>query len=356
MSIKTNFKSVQDIKVIIGTESAVGSGILHSSATWRQLSMIAPPTINENQVALDMGSQQTGTYTPNKNQMKQRVDNPMWEIQLQFLANSASWAWGGVYSLLHNTGPSSLASNFTPPDWTNGATNTYGEHPTSTIYIGGCWLGSVGSDLFFKGCVCTGISLSHSIDSNGGFPVITANFLTGYQHTTSNLVTNGTLDDTATTNDGGTDGDGWTDLSSDAPVHWTELDALVGKHVGETAGDSSYDVRAFSYNLNISRNIERVGYTTSSYDPMSYEQVGGFTVTGDVTFKKDNNFGSIDAYFNDDAVGGFKFANPSGYEVFLNGKVSDVSNDTGSPELRNTISFQGAGDPSTSDVIVSIDL
>jgi len=111
MSIKTNFKSVQDIKVIIGTESAVGSGILHSSATWRQLSMIAPPTINENQVALDMGSQQTGTYTPNKNQMKQRVDNPMWEIQLQFLANSASWAWGGVYSLLHNTGPSSLASN-----------------------------------------------------------------------------------------------------------------------------------------------------------------------------------------------------------------------------------------------------
>jgi len=79
-------------------------------------------------------------------------------------------------------------------------------------------------------------------------------------------------------------------------------------------------------------------------------------VTGDVTFKKDSNMGYINDYFNDDAVGGFKFANPSGYEVFLNGKVSDASTDTGSPELRNTISFQGAGDPSTSDVIVSIDL
>jgi len=345
MAIQTNFKSVQDIKVIIGTESAVGSGILHGSALWYQLPMIAPPTINENQVVLDMGSQQTGTYTPNKNQMKQRVDNPIWEIQLQYLVNLNSWAWGGVYSLLHNAGPSSLASNFTPPDWTNGATNTVAEYPTSTIYIGGASGRTSNPDELFKGCVCTGISLSHSIDSNGGFPVITANFLTGYLATASNDITDGegnTID--------------WTDLSGDAPVHWTELTSLVGKHQGETAGSSSYDVRAFGYNLNISRNIERVGYTGSDYDPMSYEQVGGFTVTGDVTFKKDNSIDSIKAYFDNDTVGGFKFANPSGYEVFLNGKVSDVSNDTGSPELRNTISFQGAGDPSTSDVIVSIDL
>jgi len=339
MAIKTNFKSVQDIKVIIGNESAVGSGILHTSATWYQLPMIAPPTINENQVALDVGSQQTGTYTPNKNQMKQRVDNPMWEIQLQFLGVPITTDMI-KYITGHNNTPTTLRSNFSPPDWTNGATNTNSEFPTQTIYIGGSGFSS-DDDMLYKGCVCTGISLSHSIDSNGGFPVITANFLTGYQYAGSDLVSDGTLDNTATTNDGGTDGNGWTDLSGDAPVHWTELDALVGKHVGETAGGSSYDVRAFSYNLNISRDVQRVGYTTSSYDPMSYEQVGGFTVTGDVTFKKDNSIGNINDYFDNDLVGGFKFANPSGYEVFLNGKVSDVSNDTGSPELRNTISFQG---------------
>jgi len=120
---------------------------------------------------------------------------------------------------------------------------------------------------------------------------------------------------------------------------------LVGKHLGEPVGSSDYDVRAFGYNLNISRNIERVGYTGSGFSPMSYEQVGGFTVTGDVTFKRDINFTHINDYFNNDAMSGFKFTNGSGYEVFLNGIVSDVSNDTGSPELRNTVSFQGAGNP-----------
>ena len=83
--------------------------------------------------------------------------------------------------------------------------------------------------------------------------------------------------------------------------------------------------------------------------------VGGFDVSGSVTFKKDSNLANINNYFTNDTLGGFKFAG-TGYNVELNGLVSSVANDTGSAELRNTITLQGAGDPNTSDTIVSIDL
>ena len=340
MAIGTNFKATQDLKVIIGTEATVGSGTLHadSSALWYQLPMIAPPTINGNQVALDTGSQQTGIYTPNKNQMKQRLDNPIWEIQLQFLGNFG----GGLHAWLFHNSFAELNSDFAPPDWTNGATNVFSERASSTIYIGGAGNGTSDNDLLYAGCVCKSIELSHSIDSNGGFPVITATFVTGYTVGGSNDIADGS--GTTIT---------WTDLSGDASVHWT---SLTTSRVGDTSS-ASYDVRAFGYNISTSREIARVGYQdTTDYEPYSYEQVGGFSVSGDVIYKRDSNFASINDYLRNDTVGGFKFSDGSGYTVELNGKVSDASTDTGSPELRNTISFQGAGDPATSDTIVSIDL
>jgi len=347
MAIATNFRPTQDLKVIIGTEATVGSGTLHGSGAWYQLPMIAPPTINENQVALDMGSQQTGTYTPNHNQMKQRVDNPIWEIQLQFLCGANSWGQGGVYSLFNQGSPPSLDSDYTPPDLTHGATNVWGEYASQAIYIGGAGHRTDYRDQRFFGCVCKSVELSHSIDSNGGFPVITATFVTGYKLDHVDSVSDETLG-------GGSAGSpAWTDLSGEIPVHFTALTSLVGKYLGETAGASPLcDVRAFGYNLSASRDIQRIGYSGADYDPMSYEMAGGFTVTGDVTFKKDSNFDNIRPYYINDAMCGFKFAG-TGYAVALNGKVSDVSNDTGSPELRNTVSFQGAGNPKTSGAFLT---
>jgi len=334
MAIGTNFKATQDLKVIIGTEATVGSGTLHASGTWNQMPMIAPPTINENQVALDTGSQQTGIYTPNHNQMKQRLDNPIWEIQLQFLGNMGN----GLADYLFHKTPAKLNSDFTPPDWTDGATNTAEtDRITATIYIGGAGITTSDRDQIFKGCVCKSIELSHSIDSNGGFPVITATFITGYKMAYLDTVSDGTISPT--------------DLSGDASVHWTSLTSLVGKHQGETAGSSNYDVRAFGYNLSVSREIARVGYQdTTDYEPYSYEQVGGFSVSGDVTYKKDSNHGSIDDYLRNDNMSGFKFSDGSGYTVIFNGLASDVANDTGSAELRNNISFTGAGSTNTATV------
>ena len=348
MAIGTNFKATQDLKVIIGTEATVGSGTLHGSATWYQLPMIAPPTINGNQVALDTGSQQTGIYIPNHNQMKQRLDNPIWEIQLQYLGTpDSNLAVMPYLTNFRHSSVASLTSDYSPADMTQGASNgvttsTNAQYGSATIYIGGAGNGTSDNDLLYAGCVCKSIELSHSIDSNGGFPVITATFVTGYTVGGSNDIADGS--GTTIT---------WTDLSGDASVHWT---SLTTSRVGDTSS-ASYDVRAFGYNISTSREIARVGYQdTTDYEPYSYEQVGGFSVSGDVIYKRDSNFASINDYLRNDTVGGFKFSDGSGYTVELNGKVSDASTDTGSPELRNTISFQGAGDPATSDTIVSIDL
>ncbi len=334
MALGTNFKAVQNIKAVIGTEAVIGDGNLHGSGTWYQLPLIAPPTITEGEVALDVGSQQVGNYVPNKHQMKQRLDNPLWEIQLQVLGTSGMHDYcQGLFGLFGGSG--TLASNYSPPSWTNGATNTFAQYPTQVLYLSGANYDATNVDQKFAGCVCKSIELSHSVDG-GGSPTLTLTFVTGYRGTGVNDVAGLTI----------------SDKSNDDTAHFT---ALTTQRVGDTSS-ANYDILGYSYNVSVSRDIHRVGYKdTTNYEPYSYEMVGGFDVSGSVTFKKDSNLANINNYFTNDTLGGFKFAG-TGYNVELNGLVSSVANDTGSAELRNTITLQGAGDPDTSDTIVSIDL
>ena len=346
MALATNFKSTQDLKVVMSTEATVGSGTKHASGTWYQLALMSPPTINEQQVSLDTSSQQTGSFITAHSQMVQRYDNPMWEIQLQILGNSnffehLSGYWTGANS--------QLTSTYSPADMKDGATNgmsasTEGQLGSSTIVIGGGSFSSTARDIQYKGCILKDWSLSHSIDSNGGSPVINMTWVTGYLESHVDTVSDGTLG-------GGTNGSGWTDLSSDFPTHWTGLTTLCGKFLGEAYGSSEYDVRAYGYNINISRDIQRVGYQdTTNYKPYAYQQVGGLTVTGDMTIKTDNNKDKINDFSRNQLLSGFSLEG-SGYKVWMHGKMADISTDTGSPELRSTYSFQGGGNLQTTKAI-----
>lgn len=334
MAIGTNFKSSQGLKVVVGTEAVIGDGNLHGSGTWYQLPIIAPPTIIEGTSALDVGSQQVGNYIPNKHQMKQRLDNNMWEIQLQVIGTSGMHEYSqGLYGLLGGSG--TLASDYSPPDWTNGATNTFAEYPTQVIYVSGGSHDATNVDQKFVGCVCKSAELSHSVDG-GGHPVLNLTFVTGYRGTSVNEVAGLTI----------------SDKSNDGFAHFT---SLTTQRVGDISS-ANYDVRAYSYNVSISRNIERVGYKdTTNYEPYSYEMTGGFSVSGGITFKKDSNLANINNYFTNDTLGAFHLSG-TGIDVKLYGLVSDATGDTGSAEIRNTVNFQGAGDPDGSDTIASIDL
>jgi len=349
MAIGQNFQAIDRLQVAITTEASVGSGTKHASASWYNLPITAPPTINVNQVALDTGANQVGLYTPNHNQMKHRTDNPMWEITLEVLGTEYSLQTsllGGLFKT--NTEPVSLVSGLHPVEIRDGAVNTYAEHPTSVIVIRGANFEgtntfdeetSVSKDLVYSGCVCKSASLSHSMD-NGGLAKMTIVFVTGYKKGYTNNFT----DDLLTT---------MVDNRGNSGVHFTDLSAMVGKFQGETHGSSNYDARAYGYNIEISRDVNRVGYTQDAdKKPLAYN-FSPYSVSGDVIVRSSSNQANIEPYYTNNQMSGFYLKSSGNYAVWLNGLVSAVSNDTGSPELRNTISFQGAGNLLLTDSFTS---
>ena len=85
--------------------------------------------------------------------MKQRLDNPLWEIQLQVLGTSGMHDYcQGLFGLFGGSG--TLASNYSPPSWTNGATNTFAQYPTQVLYLSGANYDATNVDQKFAGCVC----------------------------------------------------------------------------------------------------------------------------------------------------------------------------------------------------------
>tara|TARA_Y100000310_G_scaffold344218_1_gene455783 strand:- start:1179 stop:2450 length:1272 start_codon:yes stop_codon:yes gene_type:complete len=337
MALATNFKPSQNITVLVQTEATIGSGTKHASSGTIKLPMIAPPTIIEHNVPLDIGSQQVGSYVPNANQMTHRKDNAMWEIQLQFMGNNHDDVTLMEYiTNFRYSGTKTLQTNYIPADMTYGATNgmttsTLAQYGSAVIYVSGVSFDTDAEDrdYLYLGCVMTGWSISHSIDANGGYPVITATFVTGFKRTTTDVVSDGSLTPTS--------------LIGDGCVHWSELNALAGRFLAETndGASSVYDIRAYGYNINISRDIQRVGFLeTTDYKPFSYEQVGGISATGDVTFKSDDNFYNARSYQYQHS--GFEIAG-TGYTVRFSGMLTDTTTDTGSPEIRKTMSFQASG-------------
>ena len=341
MALATNFAPTQNIKCIIGTEAVIGDGAVHGSGAFYRLPLLEPPTITSNQVPLEMGSQQTGIFTPNIAQMHQREDGVLYEITLKYLGYASTGDGQGFEELFNEDGSAyELKGNYSPPDWTNGATNTYSEHATSVIYLGGTANGDSATDHKYVGCVCKSIELSHSLDSNGGFPVITATYVTGYKANYSNDISAGNGTNIT-----------WSDILSNSGIHWATTTARVGDITS-----ANYDVRAYGYSISISREIARVGYiNTTTFEPYSYEMVGAFDIKGSITYKLDSNHDDINNYYRGDTKGAFQITG-SAYLVSFYGLVSDADHGTGSSEIRTTVSWQGAEDPTTANVILSIDL
>ena len=120
------------------------------------------------------------------------------------------------------------------------------------------------SDLYFTSCVCTGLTLSGDIGSNGGVIMATATFQTAY------APTEGTLTFT-----GGTH----TLLSAQATM-FNMHDLTV-----ETLNEQ--DLLLYSFELAIARPVNRIGFDNgSNFKPQGYS-IGGYEVTGSLTCKRD---------------------------------------------------------------------
>tara|TARA_Y100001963_G_scaffold159944_1_gene266406 strand:+ start:17924 stop:18952 length:1029 start_codon:yes stop_codon:yes gene_type:complete len=334
------FTNPKGIEVLFGIESALGNATLDTSwnSDYYKLPIIAPPTILNQSADLDIGGDQSGVFIVNSNNTKSRKERQMYEFELQMQGTNAI---ADLFTKALFKGSATLSNEFSPPLMQHNYAHTSSSNASAVILLKGVNAGS-SRDQKLKGCICTGITVSHSIDSNGGFPLVTAKFVTGYKLTDFDGVSDGTITNIS-------------DSTSSTLVHLVNLTIA---RVGDVT-DADCDVFLYGYELNVSRTIERVGYSGADFDPEGYVQTGRFDVNGNATFKRDDStLANIQTYGNSNAMAGFLFQNGSGYDVEVKGKISSSSNAVADDGLRTTMNITGMGDPTPASpsTIIDIDL
>lgn len=338
MAIQTDFQTTQNIQLVIGHEDNVGNGALLSGQAWYKLPIIAPPTINDNQTAMDFGTLQSGSYIQPENSTGRRNDQAMWEISFSVIAdNTLPTLFQYMTHDLSGT-QATLGEDYAPANWTDNNQNVTAGKETAVIYIVNAIKSGSNVEWKYSGCVLKSIELTHSIDSNAGLPIINCTFVTGYPAELKNDVAGLTI-----TSGVNVAGRKFTDIVT--------TNRILGL---STATDG--DVRVYSHSISMSRDIQRVGYQdTTNYKPYSYEQVGELECTGSITFKKDSHFPTIQALSRNNDNTGFNMVLAPNYFANLNkAKMTNLITDTGSAELRATAEFKGIGDPEGSSSVALI--
>ena len=115
--------------------------------------------------------------------------------------------------------------------------------------------------------MCTSFSLAGDIGSDGGMVMGTATFVTGYAPVSSALTFSGTHTTVA------------------QHVNFFNMHDLSKTEINS---GSAEDLVLYSFELNIERSVNRIGFDTASngFKPLGYS-VGGYEVTGSLTVKRD---------------------------------------------------------------------
>ncbi|MAG59900.1 hypothetical protein CMO96_03885 [Candidatus Woesebacteria bacterium] len=268
----------------------------------------------------------------------------MFEISFSVLCNPNVLDLLCLYAYEDGDGTNILVGNYSPPNWINGATAT----DTQIIYIGGggyeIQSGTTDNqDVYYVGCVCTSVEITHAIDSEGGKPVANVTFQTGYSPAYGDNFSDGAITVSNLAGTTGTDFDSW----------------VFGDTYIDT-DDESHRIHPYSYSISFARTIERVGWVdTTDFSPNGYVWSSGtsWDVSMNCVYKRDSQFDSIKANLVDSGVTNMRIGdNGTPFRVAIVGVVSDHSVDTGSAELRNSTTIKGMNDTEAVTGILSLEM
>ena len=261
MTLSTAFQTKQNTRVIIGTEATMGTAAL---ATADSIEM--PVTdysfdeIHKHSLSVAPPRTGSGAFTQSDDMVKWQRHDRMYDISITFHATAQSI--NRVCKALFGDGDGTntlIGSMPSVTDFRDGQSNSV---PVSIIFENAAHAGS-GNDAVFTSCVCTGLTLSGDIASNGGVVMCTATFQTGYNMSTSTATVSGTE----------------TTLSSQTTM-FNMHDLTV-----ETLNEQ--DLLLYSFELSIQRPVNRIGFDSDNdFKPMGYA-LGGYEVTGSLTCKRD---------------------------------------------------------------------
>ena len=273
MALSTAFQTKQNTRVIIGTEATLGTAAL---ATANSIEM--PVTdysfdeIHKHSLSVAPPRTGSGAFTQSDDMVKWQRHDRMFDVSITF--HGTAQAINRVCLTLFEDGDGTNVLQGDMPDTTDfrdGQSNTV---PVTLWFENSAHAGE-GTDMYFTSCICTGLTLTGDIASNGGVVMCTATFQTGYAPTQGALTFSG--------------GGGTHTVISDQTTMFNMHDLTV-----ETLNEQ--DLLLYGFELAIARPVNRIGFDNgSNFKPMGYA-LGGYEVTGSLTCKRDaESLEAIDA-------------------------------------------------------------
>mgnify|MGYP003114155924 FL=1 len=266
MAKSSIFQTSQQTNVIIGTEDTFGTKAatdatrIHMPVTSYSFSEVANHTL-----AFAPFRAGAGGATQSTEMVKAQRHDRMYEITLEFMGSAQ--AISRICETLYgdSSNPHALIGSMPTTSNINGSTAV-----PVTIYFDKGSASAANTAISFKTCMCTSFTISGDIGGNGGVIMGSATFVTGFNPDKANIAFSGGTETTIT-----------------AQTAYFNMHDLSATTITPSGG-SAEDLVLFSFELNIERAVNRVGFDTASngFAPLGYV-VGGYEVTGSMTVKRD---------------------------------------------------------------------
>tara|TARA_Y100001938_G_scaffold28831_2_gene38907 strand:+ start:6412 stop:7443 length:1032 start_codon:yes stop_codon:yes gene_type:complete len=338
MALEAQTISSAEIKPIFcfDASTAQALGTAHEDAhTYFDLPVISY-TMPYNSASLEMSPNRSGVYGQLETQGRHRPDLNTWNFDVSFLGSpntilaNCLWAFGDGASACDLTAAIGIG-NGTAGDMQmkHGATST--NHSTVVFRNGGT--DATAEDLAVRGAVIQSMTLKEDVASNAGQLTVDSTFWTAYPPTEeANSISVDTVD-------------------AAAPK------SIFNINTGSVAGAiglGGQDIMPLSWEITISRSIERIGSQDySSFLPYAYAQTGAWEVTGSITCKADDNTYDLIANLKGDSTGiNLSIDEASGFAIDCPDVMIDASTlDNGGAALTHTIPFRALAANTTATII-----
>ena len=262
MALSTAFQTKQNTNVVIGTEATMGTATVAAGTTIEMpVTDYSFDEIQKQSLSAAPPRAGSGAFTQSDDMVKWQRHDRMFDISITF--HSTAQAINRVCLALFGDGDGTntlIGSMPSATDFRDGVANVV---PVTLWFENSAHAGAA-TDMYFTSCVCTGLTLSGDISSNGGVVMATATFQTAYAPTEGTLTFTG----------------GTHTLLTAQTTMFNMHDLTV-----ETLNEQ--DLLLYGFELAIARPVNRIGFDNSSnFKPMGYS-LGGYEVTGSLTCKRD---------------------------------------------------------------------
>ena len=268
MAKSVTFQTKQDVSVRMITEATMGTSPTDTAYTTMPVTDFSFSERFGHSLTQAPQRSGVGGMAMSDDMVRWQHHEKMFDVSITFHATAQ--AINRVCLALFGDGDGANALIGSMPSVTNFTHGGSNAVPVTLSFEGASHDGGT-TDMYFTSCLCTGLTLTGDIASNGGVVMATATFQTGYEPTEAAL----TLSGTETT--------------------LTAQTTMFNMHDLQTTTLDSEDILLYSFDVAISRPINRIGFDPdNSYRPNGYS-LGAYEVTGNLTCKRD---GEVDDAIN----------------------------------------------------------